>query len=52
MEYLTAKQSLKTCFSFSQALVLNDAKPVQYVTYKQQPRDTDEIPEDDFKEYN
>ena len=34
-----------------QALVLNDAKPVQYVTYKQQPKDTDDYPDDEFREY-
>ncbi len=27
-----------------QSLVVNDAKPIQYVTYKQQPRSQDEFP--------
>ena len=30
---------------------MNDAKPVQYVTYKQQPKDQDDYPDDEFKEY-
>ncbi len=36
---------LLSCACF-QGLVLNDTKPVQYVTYKQQPKSQDELTED------